>query len=80
VALTQASAARVAVQVCHPTAQNHALECTVPPFRALAVGESLTATLRGGRAQVVTIYPDGCGSPSSSPASVTYTITVTFPG
>jgi hypothetical protein len=70
----------VSVQVCHPTAQNHALECTVPPFARLSVGESLTATLRGGRAQVVTIFPDGCGAPGAAAATITYTVTVTFPG
>ncbi len=79
--VTQASAARIKVQVCSPTAVNHATECTVAPFASLAVGESVTATLKGGRNQVVTVYPEACGSPGSPPAStVTYTVTAAYPG
>ena len=79
--VTQASAARIKVQVCSPAAVNHAAECTVAPFASLAVGESVTAALKGGRDQVVTVFPDACGSPGSPPAStVTYAVTATYPG
>lgn len=78
--VTQASAARIKLQVCHVAQTDHT-QCTVPPFASLAVGESLTATLKGGRDQVVTIYPDACGSPGNPPAStVTYTVSATYPG
>ena len=81
VALTQGSAASVAVQVCHPGAVDHARECSVPPFASLAVGASLSAPLRGGRSQTVTVYPDGCGRAGPVvPTSVTYSISVSFPG
>ena len=81
VAVSQASASRIKVQVCAPTAVDHANECTIPPFASLAVGESANGTLKGGRSQTVTVFPDGCGSPGNPPAaSVTYTIAVTYPG
>ena len=81
VTLVQSSAARVAVQVCHPTAVNHALECTVPPFAAVAVGSAVTATLKGGAAQVITIFPETCGQPGTPPATtITYTIRADYPG
>lgn len=59
----------VAVQICHPTALNHALECTIPPFAQLVVGASLRATVRGGRSQVLTIFPSGCGQPGNPKAA-----------
>jgi hypothetical protein len=81
VTLVQASAARVAMQVCHPTAVNHATECTVPPFANVAVGGVVTATLKGGQAQVITVFPEGCGGAGTQPATtVTYTISATYPG
>lgn len=81
VAVTQASAPRIKLQICHPTAVNHATECTVPPFASIAVGESVTATLKGGSNQSVAVFPEGCGSPGNPPASsVTYSISVTYPG
>ena len=79
--VTQASAARVKLQVCHPSAVNHATECTLPPFASVGVGEAVSATLKGGRDQVVAVFPDGCGSPGNPPASsITYTVSVTYPG
>jgi microcystin-dependent protein len=80
VTVSQASAPRIKLQICHPTAVNHATECTVPPFASLAVGEAASATLKGGRSQVVTVYPEACGSAGGSASSVTYTIIVTYPG
>ena len=78
--VSQASNARVKVQVCHVAQTDHT-QCTVPPFASLAVGESLTATLKGGRDQVVTIYPEACGGPGNPPAAtVTYTVSATYPG
>jgi hypothetical protein len=81
VTLVQSSAAQVAVQVCHPTAVNHATECTVPPFARIAVGSSVSATLKGGTAQVITVFPEACGQPGTPPAAtVTNTIRADFPG
>lgn len=79
--LVQSSATVVAMQVCHPSAVNHALECTVPPFAVVAVGSAVTATLKGGTAQVITIFPDTCGKPGTHPATtITYTIRAEYPG
>ena len=81
VTLVQSSAAQVAVQVCHPTAVNHATECTVPPFARIPVGGAVSAMLKGGAAQVVTIFPEACGQPGTpSAVTVTYTIRADFPG
>lgn len=78
--MTQASAPRVKVQVCHPTAVNHNTDCTVPPFATIAPGQPAVATLKGGRVQVVTVFPEACGAPGTpEPATVTYTIAVTYP-
>jgi hypothetical protein len=60
----------LAVQVCHPTAVNHANECTVPPFARVAVGGTHRATLRGGRSQVLVLYPASCGAPNAAPTGV----------
>lgn len=76
---TQSSAARLKVQVCDPAAQDHRNGCTIPPFASLAVGESAMADRKGASAQVVTVYPQACGSPGNPPAeSLTYTVTVAF--
>lgn len=78
--LTQASAPRVKVQVCHPTAANHNTDCTVPPFATIGGGQNVSATLKGGRVQEVTVYPEACGAPGNPPASaVTFTVSVTYP-
>ncbi len=80
VSVTQASAPRVKVQVCHPTAANHNTDCTVPPFATISPGQPVVATLKGGRVQVVTIFPEACGAPGTPEATtVTYTIAVTYP-
>ena len=80
ITVTQASAPSVKLQVCHPTAVNHATECTVPPFATIAVGGNISATLKGGASQSVAVFPDTCGSPGNPPAAtVTYTISVTYP-
>jgi hypothetical protein len=81
VTLVQSSAARVAMQVCHPSAVNHALECTLPPFAVVAVGSEVTATLKGGAAQVITVFPETCGQPGMPTATtITYTIRANYPG
>jgi len=81
VTLTQAGASRMTVQVCHPTAVNHALECTIPPFATLAVGQSTSAAIKGGREQVVTIFPEGCGAPNTPLSDpISYTVSVEHPG
>lgn len=70
----------LAVQVCHPTAVNHAAECTVPPFARIATGATHRATLKGGRSQVLVIYPPGCGSPDGTPTGViSYTVMLEHP-
>ncbi|HEY5906577.1 MAG TPA: hypothetical protein VIZ31_00960, partial [Vicinamibacteria bacterium] len=80
VTLVQASESPMKLQICHPSAVNHALECTVPPFVPIAVGQSVSATLRGGRAQIVTVFPAECGGPTAPPGPVvSYTITVVYP-
>ena len=79
VALVQSSAAAVKVQVCHPTAVNHALECTVPPFAVVSSATPVTATLRGGSSQTVTVFPAACAVSPPAASSVTYTISITYP-
>jgi hypothetical protein len=80
VTLTQASASAARVQVCHPTAANHNTDCTIPPFASVAVGASVSATLKGGRSQTVTVYPDACGRAGTFPASdLSYTVNVSHP-
>lgn len=80
VTLTQAAAARLQVQVCAASEVNHT-NCTVPPFVTLPVGQSVSATVKGGRVQTVTLYPEACGAPDSPPGDpISYTVTVVFPG
>ena len=80
VTLVQASAGAAGVQVCHPTAANHNTDCTIPPFASVALGGSVSAVLKGGRSQTVTIYPDSCGRAGSFPAAqLSYTVSVTYP-
>ena len=77
--LVQASAPRLMVQVCAVGEANHT-QCTVPPFSILAPGQGLSATVKGGRTQIVTLYPEGCGGPDSLPTPpITYTISVVHP-
>ena len=80
VTLTQASASAAGIQLCHPTAANHNTDCTIPPFAPVTVGGSVSATLKGGRSQTVTVYPDACGRAGSFPASdLSYTVNVSYP-
>jgi hypothetical protein len=80
VTLVQASASAAGVQVCHPTAANHNTDCTIPPFASVALGGSVSAALKGGRSQTVTVYPDSCGRAGTFPASqLSYTVSVTHP-
>ena len=79
ITLVQSSDTAVAVQVCHPTATNHATECTVPPFQRIDVGRTLRAMLRGGRDQVLTVYPSGCGAPGAVATTIDYTVSVEHP-
>ena len=75
-----AGSVSLAVQVCHPTAVNHALECTIPPFARIAVGETVSALLKGGRAQTLVVYPSSCGTPDQAPTPpIPYTVRVTHP-
>lgn len=80
VTLAQAAVSPMQLQVCAPSELDHR-NCTVPPFVLLPVGQSVTAPVKGGRSQVVTLYPAGCGAPGS-PATdpITYTVTVVHPG
>jgi hypothetical protein len=72
--------ATVATQVCHPTATAHDSQCTVPPFSRIGVGQSTQAVLKGGRAQVLTVYPGTCGQAGTFPATtISYTVTVQHP-
>jgi hypothetical protein len=72
--------ASVATQVCHPTATAHDAQCTVPPFSRIGVGQSTQAVLKGGRAQVLSVYPATCGQGGTAPAAtITYTVTVQHP-
>jgi hypothetical protein len=80
VSLLSTSPSSVKLQVCAPTAVNHALECTIPPFVVLSGAAPATASLRGGRAQTVTIFPVSCDANPPTAATITYTISVTYPG
>jgi hypothetical protein len=80
VSLLSSTPSSVKLQVCAPTAVNHALECTIPPFVVLSGAAPATATLRGGRAQTVTIFPVSCDANPPAAATITYTISVTYPG
>lgn len=79
ITVTQASLSHVGVQVCHPGAVNHALECTVPPFAVIAAGGTLTASIKGARIQSFAVYPAGCDSGTATGPTVNYTISVTYP-
>jgi hypothetical protein len=80
VTLVQASAGAAGVQVCHPTAANHNTDCTIPPFASVALGGSVSAVLKGGRSQTVTVYPESCGRAGTFPAAqLSYTVNVTYP-
>jgi hypothetical protein len=69
----------VAVQVCHPTAVNHDTECTVPPFHRIDVGRTLGGTIKGGRDQVLSVYPRDCRIPGAAAITIDYTVSVEHP-
>jgi hypothetical protein len=77
-----AASGDVAAQICHPTAVNHATDCTIPPFAPIAVGASVSAALKGGRQQLLKFVPAACNDPAFAAPSgpVTYTATFTYPG
>jgi len=53
----------------------------IPPFVTLAVGQSTSAAIKGGREQVVTILPEGCGAPNTPLSDpISYTVSVEHPG
>ena len=81
ITLVQSSgSAALAAQLCDPGADNHEVDCTIPPFVHIGVGQTVNATLKGGRFQTLTLYPAGCGAPTSEPtALLTYTVTVVHP-
>ena len=70
----------VATQLCDPVADNHEVDCTIPPFARIGVGQTVSATVKGGRFQTLTVYPAGCGTSASEPtAPLTYTVRVVHP-
>lgn len=80
VTLTQSSAPRMQLQVCSTSEADHR-NCTVPPFVLLPVGQSVTATVKGGRSQSVTLFTEGCGGATATPTDpITYSVTVVHPG
>jgi hypothetical protein len=79
VTLTQAGAPRMQLQVCSTTEADHK-NCTVPPFVLLPVGQSVAATVKGGRSQSVTLFTEGCGGAGASPTDpIAYSVTVVHP-
>ncbi len=80
VTLTQSSAPRMQLQVCSTSEADHR-NCTVPPFVLLPVGQSVSATVKGGRSQSVTLFTEGCGAPTAPPTDpITYSVSVVHPG
>jgi hypothetical protein len=80
VTLTQAGAPRMQLQVCATSEADHR-NCTIPPFVLLSVGQSATGTVKGGRAQAVTLFPEGCGGPGATPTDpIPYSVSVVHPG
>jgi hypothetical protein len=80
VTLTQAGAARMQLQVCATTELDHR-NCTVPPFVLLPVGQSVSAAVKGGRSQAVTLFTEGCGAAGATPTDpITYSVSVVHPG
>jgi hypothetical protein len=69
----------VNIQLCHPAADNHEVDCTIPPFVRVDVGMTVRATLKGGRVQTLTVYPVGCGSDQTPTPPISYTVTVAHP-
>jgi hypothetical protein len=70
----------MAAQLCDPAADNHEVDCTIPPFARIGVGQTASATIKGGRSQTLTLYPAGCGTPAPEPtAPLAYTVSVVHP-
>lgn len=67
------------VQLCAPTATNHATDCSINRT-TIAVGETRTGTVRGGRSQLLALNPADCasGQPPQFP-SIAYTVSVRYP-
>lgn len=82
VTLVQSSAGPLKTEVCPTASTNHALDCAIPPFAVVAPGQTLSATLRGGRSQFLTIFPESCGSPGTPAPTppITYSVTIVYPG
>jgi hypothetical protein len=82
VTLVQSSAGPLKAEVCPTASTNHALDCAIPPFAVVAPGQTLSAPLKGGRSQFLTIFPEGCGAPGTPAPTppITYSVTVVFPG
>jgi hypothetical protein len=80
VTLTQAGEPRMKLQVCAAGELDHR-NCTVPPFLVLPVGQSVTATVKGGRSQSIVLYPESCGGPGATPTDlIAYSVSVVHPG
>ena len=80
VTLTQAGEPRMKLQVCAAGEADHR-NCTVPPFSVLPVGQSVTATIKGGRSQSIVLYPESCGGSDAPPTDlISYSISVVHPG
>lgn len=77
--VAQSSLPAVGIQICHPGAVNHALECTVPPWTTINAGGTLSAMIRGARSQTISVSPAGCDTTTVTAATVAYTINVTYP-
>lgn len=79
VQVAQSSLPSIGIQICHPGAVNHSTECTVPPWATIAANGTLSATIKGARAQTISISPAGCDTTTVTAATVTYTVNVTYP-
>ena len=77
--VAQSNLPNVGIQICHPGALNHATECTVPPWTTIAANGSLTATIRGARAQTISVTAAGCDTTTVTAATLNYTVNVTYP-
>jgi hypothetical protein len=81
IALVQSTgSAAMAAQLCDPVADNHEVDCTIPPFARIGVGQTASATIKGGRSQILTLFPASCGMPVAEPtAPIAYTVSVVHP-
>lgn len=77
--VVQSNLPNVGIQICHPGALNHATDCTVPPWTTIAAGGTLTAAIRGARAQTISVTPAGCDTTTVTAATLAYTVNVTYP-